>query len=336
MSTASGWGRAAFAATCVLLVYLSVRATGADLGDAAQFFLRGSMGSPLAWSRTLKELLPVALAGVAVLVALRAGLFNVGADGQFVMGALGAAVAALYVPGPGAALVGCGLGLAFGAAWAFPAGWIRAYRGGHEVISSIMLNNLARLLTLFLVKGPLRSPGEQGQTTAAFPEASHIPKLGLPGGLEASAGLLVLVAALVSLWLWERRTVAGFEQRAAGTNPTAAAWAGVSVPPVQLASMVVSGALAGLAGALFALGHEHRFYANFSPGYGFDALGVAMLAVSGAPAVLPAALLIAVVSTGTASIQTLGVPRGLSGIVLGLLLLTVGAAAGSRRKHADG
>lgn len=334
MRTRLGWTHGAFIAASLVLIFLSVRATGADFGETAQFFVRGSLGGPAAWTRTLKEFLPLLMLGTAVLVALRAGLFNIGADGQFTVGALGAAVVVLRLGGASGMLLGLAAGLAFGALWALPAGWIRAYRGGHEVISTIMLNNIARLLTLYLVKGPIKDPDQQGQTTATFPTSTSLPEIALPSGTLVTSGLVVGLLVLVGFWIWERRTVAGYELNLVGANPTAASVAGVSAKRVTLGAMLASGAVAGLAGAIFVLGHEHRFYANLSPGYGFDALGVAMLAVSGVPALVPAALAFAVISTGTASIQTLGVPRGLSGVILGLTLLGVAAVAGARKRTA--
>lgn len=327
-----GWTHAAFVAASIALIFVSVRATGADFGETGRFFVQGSLGGPAAWTRTLKELMPLLLLGTAVLVALRAGLFNIGADGQFTVGALGAAIVALQMGGTQGIVIGMLAGIVFGALWAFPAGWIRAFRGGHEVISTIMLNNVARLLTLYLVKGPIKDPAQQGQTTATFPIATNMPEVTLPSGTIVSSGLVLGLLVLLGFWLWERKTVAGYELNLVGANPTAAAAAGVSARNVTLGAMVASGAVAGLAGALFVLGIEHRFYANLSPGYGFDALGVAMLAVSGAPAIIPAALAFAVVSTGTAAIQILGVPRGLSGVILGLALLGVAAITGARRK----
>lgn len=328
------WGRAAFLAASMALLLLAVRSTGAEFGAVSEFFVRGSMGTPSAWTRTLREMMPLLLAGLGVFVALRAGLFNVGADGQLVMGGLAGAVVALSWPAPGSWVAACLAGVLAGAAWALPAAWIRAYRGGHEVISTIMLNNLARLLTLYLVKGPLTDPGQQAQTTATFAKAAQAPPVPL-GPVQVGAGLLVAVGAVVAFRAWERRTVAGFEQALVGAGPRAAELAGVPTKRTLVASMLASGALSGLAGALLAVGHEHRFYADFSPGYGFDALGVAMLAAGSSALLVPGALVFAVLSAGTSAIQTLGVPRGIVGMALGTVLMSGAAFAGARRKDGD-
>jgi simple sugar transport system permease protein len=321
-------------AASLALLFVAVRSTGAEFGAVTEFFVRGSVGTPSSWSRTLREMMPLLLTGLGVFVALRAGLFNVGADGQLVIGGLAGATVALAWPVGGSWVAGCLAGTLAGAAWALPAAWIRAYRGGHEVISTIMLNNLARLLTLYLVKGPLTDPGQQAQTTATFAEAAQAPPIAL-GPVQVGVGLFLAVGAVVAFRAWERRSVAGFEQALVGSGPRAATLAGVPTKRALVASMAASGALSGLAGALLAVGHEHRFYADFSPGYGFDALGVAMLAAGSSAALVPGALIFAVLSAGTSAIQTLGVPRGVAGMALGTVLMAGAAFAGARRSRGE-
>lgn len=315
------------------LIIVAVAATGVVPAEALQRFVQGAVGGPAAWRKTLREATPLLIAGTAVFLALRAGLFNIGADGQLTVGAVSAAAVALAVPGPFGAALACLAGVGAGALWAWPAGWIRAYRGGHEVISSIMLNNIALALTLGLAKGPLKNPEQQEASTRLLAASSHMPDIVSAPPFRVNLGLAVGLAAMAAVVVWMGRTVGGFELRAAGANPGAAAVAGVDVKRVQVRAMAFSGGLAGLAGAVLVLGFERRFYADFSPGFGFDALGVALLAGGSGWGLVPSSLLFAFLSAGTTAVQTLGIPRGLSGVLLGLTILVFAAFRYRRVRH---
>ncbi len=205
--------------------------------------------------------------------------------------ALACVVVALRLPGILGILAGAVVGMTAGALWALPAGLIKAYRNGHEVITTIMLNNVAGLLTAALVAGPFNASRLDSPSTATLPPATRLPALVSqpPFLLNIALPLGLILTALLALWL--NRTVAGYELRAVGANPTAARLAGVPTARVTVYAMLGSGALAGLAGAVQALAYQFRYYEGFSPGYGFDALGVALLAGNSAYGVIPAALL---------------------------------------------
>ncbi len=319
------------ALVCLGLVVLAVVVSGAAPAEALQRFVQGSVVGPASWRRTLQEATPLLIAGAAVFLALRAGLFNIGADGQLVVGAMVGAAVVLALPGPVGVGLGVVLAMVAGALWALPAGLIKAYRGGHEVISTIMLNNLAGFLALWAVKGPLKDPRQQTATTALLPSGSTLPDLVAAPPFRLNLALLVAVVVVLALAWWLSRTVAGYELSAVGQNPTAAATAGVETRAVTVRAMAASGALAGLAGACVVFAYERRFYADFSPGYGFDALGVALLAGSSTLALLPSALLFAILATGTTAVQLLGVPRGLSGVLLGALIVAFAVVRYRRR-----
>lgn len=304
-----------------LAVWVAVQATGVPGAVAAKEFVDGSMGGPAAWRQTFREMMPLVVAGLAVFLALKAGLFNIGADGQLTMGALAAAVVALRVPGMGGMVLACLAAVVVGALWAFPAAWIKAYRGGHEVISTIMLNNIAGFLTVWLVAGPVRDPGQQSPTTALLERPSFLPDLVNAPPFRLNLSLVLGLAGVVALWLWLGRTVPGFELKLTGANRSAAETAGVNVKAVTVRALMASGGLAGLAGAFMVVGFEHRFYANFSPGYGFDALGVALLSGGSPLGLVPASFLFALLGSGTSAVQLAGVPKGLNGILLGILII---------------
>jgi general nucleoside transport system permease protein len=303
------------------VVMAALFASGVPPLEAVQRLFTGSLGSPAAISATIRETTPLLIAGVAVFLALRAGLFNIGVEGQLVVGAMCCATVALAIPTPAGMLLGTMAGIAAGALWALPAGLIKAYKGGHEVITTIMLNRVAVLGTAALVAGPLRDPAQQATTTALIGEGARIPLLVESPPVMVSSAILLGLLAIPALAFWLRRTVPGFELQAVGANATAAEVAGIDPRKVIVRAMMASGALGGLAGSVMVLAYEYRFYENFSPGYGFDALGVALLAGSSALGVLPAALLFGILARGSTSIAIMGVPRGLTYVILGLLII---------------
>lgn len=318
-------GIAALCLGGLTLLWAAIFAAGAQPLEALQTLLKGSLGSPAAISGTLRETTPLLIAGIAVYLALRAGLFNIGVEGQFTVGACAAAAIALRLPGAVGLLLGCVSGMLAGALWAYPAGWIRAYRGGHEVITTIMLNNVAAFLTTALVAGPLKDPSQESTTTANIADATKLSHLYHSGPWTINTGLLIGIVGAIALAWWLKKTVAGYELRAVGANPTAAATAGIDAKRVMLGAMVASGAIGGLAGAIQVLAFQHRFYAGFSSGYGFDALGVALLAGPAAIGLLPGAFLFGILAKGSTQLQLLGIPKGITGVVLAILVVIAAA-----------
>lgn len=329
------WQILALAAGCVGLIILALVASGSNPVEVFGKLISGSFGTPANISGTLKETTPLLMLGLGVYLALKAGLFNIGIEGQFIVGAFTCAVIALRVPGPFGMLLGVAGGTVAGAVWALPAGWIRAYRGGHEVITTIMLNNVAALLTTALVAGPFKDPTDESPTTASLAASSQLHPILNQGGLQVSAAILIGTACVFALAWWLRRTVAGYELQAVGANPTAAKFAGVKAPQVILRAMCVSGALGGLAGGLQVLAYDGRFYQGFSPGYGFDALGVALLAGNSPIGLFPSALLFGVLQKGGTSIQFLGVPKGITYVILGFLIVIAATVRYRKVKNHD-
>jgi simple sugar transport system permease protein len=308
-----------------LLIVGALKLAGVAPSDAFLTLLHGSFGSPRNVAGTLRETTPLLIAGVAVFLALRAGLFNIGVEGQFLVGAMMGAWAGLAIGGPVGMVAALVVGAVAGALWAFPAGWIRAYRGGHEVISTIMLNWVALLLTRWAVAGPLQDPGQQSPQTKILDPSTRLPMIGIGPGAEVNVAIGIGILATVCLVWWLRRTVAGYELTATGANPTAARFAGVRVPGVTVRAMLASGGLSGLAGSAHVLAYEGRFYQGFSPGYGFDALGVALLAGSSPWGLLPASLLFGALNQGSTRLGVMGVPKAITVLLLGLLIIAFAA-----------
>ena len=194
------------------------------------------------------------------------------------MGALACSLAALKVPGIAGVFVGIVAAMVLGALWSWPAGLIRAYRNGHEVITTIMLNNVALLMTTYLVAGPFKGAETQEPSTATLDPGTELGAVWSNGNLQVNVGLVLAILATVGVSFWLRRTVSGYELQAVGAGPGSARFAGIDPKRAMVRAMLASGAIAGFAGAVQVFAYEHRFYEGFSPGYGFDALGVALLA----------------------------------------------------------
>jgi simple sugar transport system permease protein len=231
-------------------------------------------------------------------------------------------------------ILGSFVGALAGALWALPAGLIKAYRNGHEVITTIMLNSVAVYFTTALVGGPLKDPTQDGLTTKDLAASSRLPWIWDHPPVQLSSALVFGVALTVALAFWLRRTVAGYELRAVGANPGAARYAGIDNRRVILNALTGSGAIAGIAGAIQVLAYEGRFYSGFSPGYGFDALGVALLAGGSSWGVIPSSLLFGLLAKGGRALQIDGVPKGITTVVLGLIIV-VAAALRYRRSSSD-
>ena len=324
---------AALIGGAVLFLAVLMIVSGASPAQALVTLLKGSLGSGAAVSGTLRETTPLLILGLSVFLGLRAGLFNIGAEGQFLLGAMMCAWVNLKMPGPVGLVLGLVAGVGAGALWALPAGLIKAYRNGHEVITTIMLNSVAVYLTTAIVAGPIKDPNQESPTTQELLAGSRLPWIYNHAPVQLSSALILGVLATFALAWWLRRTVSGYELEAAGANKDAARFAGVDTRRVILSAMSASGGIAGLAGAVQVLAYEGRFYAGISPGYGFDALGVALLAGGNAWGVIPASLLFGILAKGGVSLQIDGIPKGITIVVLGLIIVAV--AALRYRKAAD-
>jgi len=272
---------------------------------------------------------PYILAGLAVALGFRCGLFNIGAEGQFFIGALCSAWVGYTFTGlpwfihlPLALLAGA-LGGAF---WAAIPGYLKATTGAHEVVNTIMMNWISFRLSDWLLTGPMKAPGYR-PVTPQIEATAALPRL-FPAPLRVHAGffLALAVAALV-YWLLFKTTI-GFEIRAVGANPDAARYAGINITLNFILAMVFSGALAGLAGASQVLGTDHWVGQGFSAGYGFDAIALALLGKSHPLGVVLAALLFGTLRSGATRMQSLaGIPIDIISIIQGLVIIFVAAPA---------
>jgi ABC-type uncharacterized transport system permease subunit len=319
----------------LLLTAIVLAVAGFAPGPALGALVAGSVGSVDAFvSGTLVRATPLLLTGLAVALAFRAGLLNIGAEGQLLVGA-GAATAAGVAAGGSLGMltlpVALACGAIAGAAWASIAALLRSRFGVLEVISTLMLNFVALHATGWLVRGPLQEPSGIYPQSAGIAEAARLPLMA--SGTRLHWGVMIaLLASLVAGWML-RHHWAGFRLRAAGANPFAARSAGmVDVTRLTTRVFLISGAIAGLAGAVELTGVTYALYENFSPGWGYTAIAVALLARLDPWLVIPSALLFGALQSGAGAMQRdAGVPLVVVSVVEALLILAVLAAARFRR-----
>lgn len=324
-------------ATLVALILgaLIMLATNVDLptiGVSFAALFKGSVGSLNAISETLTAAAPLVLAGLGLALGFRAGLFNIGAEGQLLMGGIAAVVVGFSfanLPAPILLPISLMAGALAGGLYASIAGWLRAATGAHEVISTIMLNLISyRLLDYMLSLPFIQKEGRADPISKSVPEAAELPRLlaFIDPNLRVHAGVfLVLVAVAVVYWILFRSKL-GFEFRASGENLEAARFAGMRSGLIIVAAMAMAGALAGLAGANQVLGVLGRATPGFSAGIGFDAIAVALLGRSHPVGVLFAGLLFGALEAGGRKMQVdAGVSIDLIGIIQALIIVFIAA-----------
>lgn len=295
--------------------------------DALVALWDGAFGS---WysvlSATMVRATPLLLVGLAVALAFRAGVLNVGAEGQLLVGASAAAAASFALsswPRPVAILLMATAGALAGAGWAGIAAWLRRRFAVLEVISTLMLNFIAAAIVSWLVRGPLQEPTGVYSQSANIPESARWPLL-ISGHRLHLGFLLGLLAAFAAWWVLTR-TALGFRIRLVGASPRAAASAGgVNVGGTVTGVFLVSGALAGLAGASEIGGVTWSLYEGLSPGYGYSAIAVALLARLDPRGVILTALLLGALDAGAAAMQrSAQVPAVLGQVIVASLVLGV-------------
>jgi ABC-type uncharacterized transport system permease subunit len=313
--------------TALAIGALVIWASGADVVAAYKGLFEGALGSMRGITETLVLATPYTLAGLAVMLGFRCGLFNIGVEGQFYAGALFAVYVGYALKGlpiflhlPLAVLVGT-LG---GGLWGAIPGFLKARLGAHEVINTIMMNYIAVKTVDYLVKNPMRDATSTIPRTPFIEASATLPQLLAPYRLHL--GFLIAVAAIFVVYWFLWKTTLGFEIRTVGANPDAAQYAGMSVTRNFVLAMLLSGALAGLAGTCEVLGTNRNLPAAFVSGYGFDSIAIALLAKSHPFGILPAALLWAALRQGAGLMQVrAGISIDLINIVQALVIVFIAA-----------
>lgn len=322
------------AAVAMAILAAVIAVGGHEVGPALRALWVGSFGSGYALtSATLVRATPLILAGLGVTLAFRAGVWNIGAEGQLLVGATAASIVSIFgahVLGPFTLPLALTAGAMAGALWAAIASILRQRYGVLEVISTIMLNFIAAYLVGYLVRGPLQESTHIYPQSATIDAIARIPRF--VAGSRLHWGLVIAVIAAPALWWVLGRTASGFRVRAVGENPEAAAVAGtIDVGRTRARAFLASGALAGLAGAVELTGVTFALYENLSPGYGFTAIAVALLARLDPLVVVATAVLFGGLESGALAMQReAGIPAVTVSIVEGALILL--ALAGSSRR----
>jgi simple sugar transport system permease protein len=293
--------------------------------------LEGAFGSEASLFRTLTRATPLLIIAVGICIAFRAGVINIGAEGQLFVGAISATAFSIYVGAswqpallvPATLLVG----LLGGAAWGAVPGFLKARFEVNEILSTVMMNEIAVQLLLFLLSGPMIDPEQLAQGTrvpqsAQLTEASWLARLAPPSQLHT--GLFVGLAAAVIVYLLLWRTTLGFRIRAVGQNRDASRYAGISVPRYLMLGIVLSGALAGLAGAVEVTGITHRVVEGFAVGYGFSGIVVALFGRLHPLGAIPSAFLFGALLVGADRMQrTMQIPSATITVLQGLVVIFV-------------
>ncbi len=322
--------------TSVILGGIIIASVGGNPLAAYGGLLQGAFGSAKALSETAVWATPYIFAGLAVALAFKGGLFNIGAEGQLAFGAVFSALVGYALPGflgfdlPAILHIPLtvGAGVLAGTLWAAIPGALKAYTGGHEVINTIMMNYIALNITSFLLNGPMKdkSPSNVIARTPAIAESAQIPVL-FEGFRVHWGFVLALLAAFLIWWLlW--KTNVGFEIRTVGASPDAAKYAGINVKHTIILTMALSGLLAGMAGAIEVTALNYRHELGFSVGYGFDAIAIALLGKTHPLGVVLASLLFAGMRNGATRMQFLTqIPVDVISVIQALILLFVAADA---------
>ena len=321
-----------------ILSALVIMAIGEDPWAAVKLMVEGALGSSYGWGYTLYYATNFMFTGLAVAVAFHARLFNIGGEGQALLGGLGVALICLFIPWPHwtvallAAMIGSAL---FGAAWAAIPAYLQAKRGSHIVITTIMFNFIAAAVLNYVLVNLLRPPRAMDPATANFPEGTHLPSLHemlAPFGIAfsksapANVSLIIAIIACFLVWLLIWRTRLGYEIRAYGHSETAARYAGISNVKITMIAMLISGGLAGMMAINNVMGEAERLVLNATEGAGFIGIAVALMGRSHPFGVFLAAILFGFLYQGGAELALwTSIPRELIVVIQALVILFTGA-----------
>ena len=300
--------------------------TGYSPLEAYAAMMKGAFGDVFGIGQTFTQATPIIFTALAFLFAFKGGLFNIGAEGQLLVGGFAAALVGISFDGlPAFVHVPLALlaGALAGGLWGFIPAILKAKLGAHEVITTMMLSYVALYVTGYMVNYPYKAPGWVAQTVPISPSA-ELPRILQPTQLSASIFIAVILVGLTHYTL--QKTTFGYEVRATGLNPTAAENGGINIEREMILALVVSGAMAGLGGSGEVMGVHRRFIEGFSPGYGWDGLAVALVGgLHPVGALLAAVLFGALRSGGMVMTRVTGVPLDIVFILQALVILFVSA-----------
>lgn len=303
---------------------LFLLATGENPLAVYYAMFSGALGSEYGISETIVKMIPLALCGLGIAVAFRMQLWNIGAEGQFYLGACAATWVPLTFPAlPAVVMLPLMVlaGFLGGGLWGLIAGWCKTKWQVNETITTLMMNYIGILWVNYLVYGAWRDPaGLNFPLTAAFPEAALLPAFGT---LRVHYGVFAVLILAVVLWVLFKSTKWGYETLVIGSNPEAARYAGMNIRSNVLKVMFISGAICGFAGMVEVSGIVGRLQPGISPGYGYTAISVAWLARLHPLVIVLVAFLFAIIHVGGFMIQTMGIPAAVATMLQGAILFFV-------------
>ena len=323
-----------------LVAAVMIKATGKNPWAAYKLLFEGAFGSSFKEFFSLKEAGEgflkgsiLTLTGLSVAVAFRVGLFNIGAEGQFIMGAIVAAYLGFKLnmtPWIDIPLILIAVIIVSGLYAAF-AGWLKITRGVHEVITTIMLNWIAvHLVENWIVVGPFNIQRYRPEAILAgtpyVKEASRLKPFFQ--GTRLNGSIIIAILAVIFVYILMNRTVLGYEIQATGKNPDAARYSGINTAKTMLVAMFISGALAGVSGACMILGTEGHYPGVFRPGYGFDGITMALIGNNAAIGTLLSSMFFGFVRAGATGMQLIGIHKTFADIIQGVATLFVAGQVG--------
>lgn len=296
---------------------------------AYQNIFQGAFGSRIAISQTLLKTTPLLIIGIGVAVSFKGSAFNIGAEGQFYAGALGAALCEMVfhnvaISSPVMIILCLFSAFVFGGIWGAIPGYLKAYRQASEVVTSVMLTSVAILFIRFLVQqgGPIAEPRGFYPETQEIAEVAKLPYIW--GKTRLHFGFIIALIVVIAVFIFLERTTWGYKIKATGQNSLAAEYAGINVSRVTICTMALSGAIAGLAGGIEVLGTAWKLYIGLSPGYGYSAIAVALLGKLNPFGIIFSALLFGMLNTGSNQMaRSIGIPSTLASVLQAVVLLFV-------------
>jgi ABC-type uncharacterized transport system permease subunit len=298
---------------------------GIDPWEAYSYLIKGSFRNRYGFGETLTRFVPLLFSSLSFAVAHKSGFFNVGAEGQLLMGAVGAVLVGAYIHGlPPVVHVTLAIlaGIVFGALWAGIAGLLKLIFGSNELINTMMLNYIAILFVEFLIHGPIKPPDSY-----LYVSAEVLPSAKLPIILSKTPlhlGFIISLFVVAGVFYLMYRTPIGYQMRTVGANLRAASYAGINIVAVTIVALITTGGLAGMGGALELLGAQFKIVNGFSSGFGYDGIGVAVMGRYNPIGIVLATFLFAVIRVGTGAMQRgAGVPFPLLNVLQGLIIVFV-------------
>ncbi|MEL7609844.1 MAG: ABC transporter permease [Bacillota bacterium] len=311
--------------------------TGVDPWLAYWHFFYGIFGTLYGMGETLSKFVPMLFCALGFSLAQKSGFFNMGGEGQLYCGAICAVLVGAYLPGITPAVhiaLAILAGFLGGALCCAIAGAMKIFFRSSELLNTMMLNYIVTLLVAVLVSGALKDPAGMMNQTKATLESAKLPII-FPG-TRLHAGFIIVIVITVAVWFFFQRTTPGFEMRLSGINPKAANYAGVNARKTLMLAIVISGGLAGMGGAIELIGNQYRLLEGFSSGYGFDAIGIAVMGQYHPVGIALSAFLFAAMRVGAGAMQRgVGVPLPLVSILQGIIIVSVIVSAYYVRKVSE-